>query len=77
MEILFSFAKIYGIPGLCLAGVILAIFKLKDKVDKTDCSEHRKIFYEESKANAVLFGEMKKDLQYIIKQLDSMNGKRQ
>jgi len=74
MEILFSFAKYYGIPGLCLAGVVVAWFKMKDKVDKTDCGKSRKEFYEVNQKNAVTFEGIRKDLKYIIKQLDSMNG---
>jgi hypothetical protein len=74
MEILFSFAKYYGIPGLCLAGVIVVWFKMKDKVEKTDCSKNRKEFYEESKTNAVMFAEIQKDFEHIKGQLEKLNG---
>lgn len=74
MESFILIAKIYGIPGVCLAGVIIAWFKMKDKVEKTDCSKSRKEFYEENKQNAVRFKGIEKDLKYIVKQLDSMNG---
>jgi len=74
MESFLPILKYYGIPGVCLAGVIIAWFKMKDKVEKTDCSRSRKEFYEENKKNAVLFEGIQKDLKYIVKQLDSMNG---
>ena len=74
MENFIFLAKVYGIPGIALAIGFFAIYKMKDKVEKTDCNKSRKEFYEENKKNAVTFEGFRKDLKYIIKQLDSMNG---